>query len=320
MGRNIRDRREPNKRVIHITNRCWEGLPFVPNRFIVRLLNGTLARAQTYYSVKIVCYIFMGNHYHIIIAGDANRVSSFANYLDGEIAKRMMRLFPGRWGVKFWSGRFKEQLLPTPEAVTEKIAYIFCNPLRARLVSDLHTYPGASSVAALKSPDHRTATLCSYTLPRHYSALGSSYISRRRDMQLCKALQKKSAGLYPLTTNVFGWINCFRDAVDKKKTIAKIEAKISEESQKAKQQGVIGAKRLVSQPLDKPFQPKKKKTDRTPFVDCPDTQVRLYHIADYRYLQRQVREAWNRVKSGIAASWPRGSFCPGRLWVALRAT
>ena len=42
------------------------------------------------------------------------------NYVDGEIAKRMMRLFPDRWGPKFWSGRFKEQLLSTVDAALNK--------------------------------------------------------------------------------------------------------------------------------------------------------------------------------------------------------
>ena len=318
MGRNIRDRRNPNKRVVHITNRCWEGLPFVPNRFIRRLLDGVMARAQSLYPVTIVCYLFMGNHYHIIIAGDANRVSSFANYLDGEIAKRMMRLFPGRWGAKFWSGRFKEQFLPTTEAVIQKIIYVFCNPLRARLVSDLHSYPGASSITALKTRDNKTSALCSFTMPRYFAPLENSYISRRKDIQLCKTLQKESDGFCELLTDLFGWKQCFKDVIDQKKTLSRIEAGISEQSLKAKEAGVIGTKNLTSRPLDRPHRPEKKKTDRTPFVDCPDPQVRMHHIADYRAFQKQVRKSWTKVKKGLAASWPLGSFCPSRRWLPLK--
>lgn len=317
MSRNIRDRRGPNKRVVHITNRCWEGLPFVPNRFMRRLLNGVMARAQTLYPVTIVCYLFMGNHYHIIIAGDANRVSCFANYLDGEIAKRMMRLFPGRWGVKFWAGRFKEQFLPSPEAVIEKIGYVFCNPLRARLVSKVHAYPGASSIAALETWDNKTTLLCSFTLPRHYTPLGDCYISRRRDIQLCKTLHKKSEGFCALSTDLFGWTKCFRVKIDRTKTLDRLQATISEQSQRAEQLGVIGTKNLVSRPLNRPHRPEKKKADRTPFVDCPEPDARIYHIADYRSLQRQVRSSWDMVKQGKVASWPLGSFCPGRRWTPL---
>lgn len=318
MGRNIRDRRNPNKRVVHITNRCWEGLPFVPNRFIRRLLDGVLARAQTLYPVTIVCYLFMGNHYHIIIAGDANRISSFANYLDGEIAKRMMRLFPARWGSKFWAGRFKEQALPNTEAVIQKIAYVFCNPLRARLVSDLHSYPGASSIDALRSQDHKTSKLHSFTFPRYFAQLKNGYVSRRQDLGLCKGLQKNSAGFCELSTDLFGWTKCFKDVIDRKAILARIEALTAEQSLKAKTEGVIGAKNLSSRPLDRPHRPEKKRTDRTPFVDCPDPEARMLYIADYRAFQQQAREAWKSVKRGYVASWPLGSFCPSRRWLQLK--
>ena len=106
MSRNNRDRTNPNIRVVHITNRCWHGLPFVPNRTLRRAINAVLAKAQVEYGIEITCYLFMGNHYHMILAGNATRVSAFCNYVDGEIAKRMVRLFPGRWGPKFWAGRF----------------------------------------------------------------------------------------------------------------------------------------------------------------------------------------------------------------------
>jgi hypothetical protein len=318
MSRNIRDRRDPNKRVVHITNRCWEGLPFVPNHFIRRLLNGVMARAQTLHPVSIICYVFMGNHYHIIIAGDANRVSNFANYLDGEIAKRMMRIFPGRWGSKFWTGRFKEQFLPTTEAVIQKIAYVFCNPLRARLVSDLQSYPGASSISALNSQGNKTSNLHSFTFPRHFAPLKNGYISRRLDLQLCKHLQNKSTGFCELSTDLFAWTKCFRDKIDRKATLARIEAQISEQSLKTRNEGFIGAKNLSSRPLDRPHRPEKKRTDRTPFVDCPDPEARILYIADYRAFQRQARDSWKAVKKGYITAWPLGSFCPSRRWLQLK--
>ena len=85
MPQNRRDRRDPNNRVVHVTNRAWEGLPFVPNRTIERMIKGVLARAQNKYRVTICVSLFMTNHYHMILAGDANRVSAFVNYLDIEI-------------------------------------------------------------------------------------------------------------------------------------------------------------------------------------------------------------------------------------------
>ena len=317
MSRNPRDRSEPNIRVVHITNRCWHGLPFVPNRMIRRAIDSIVAKAQVEYGIEITCYLFMGNHYHMILAGCATRVSAFANYVDGEIAKRMIRFFPGRWGPKFWQGRFHEQHLPTVDAVINKIGYIFCNPLASRLVSKLSTYPGASSIKALDSFDNCTSSLCALTLPRFFKPIGSGYISKKKDMEMVKEHYANRSGSYELETDLFRWMRCFREVRSKEAILAKIKQRIAEAEALAARQGVIGAERLQNQALDKNYKPEKKPREKTPFVDCPDREVRQHCINKYRYFRAQCREAWKQVKNGIAATWPWGAFVPPRRWVPL---
>jgi hypothetical protein len=258
----------------------------------------------------------MGNHYHIIIAGDGNRVSAFANYLNGEIAKRMFRLFPGRWGVKFWQHRFKEQLLGSPEAVEEKIGYIFCNPLRARLVSRLSTYPGVSSIAALNSIDKSTATLHALTLPKHFRRLKSPRISHKEDLKLAKEMLGNSSGMMPLRTDLFAWVRCFKQSVDRQEVVRKLRTRISEEEQRAMQSGVIGVQRLKLRPLNQPYTPEKKPNDRTPFVECPDPTLRKELIEDYREFKARCRTAWKSYQLGHEAVWPLGAFVPSMKWRA----
>ena len=315
MSRNTRDRSEPNTRVVHITNRCWKGLPFVPNRMMRRALNSVLAKAQVEYGIEIVCYLFMGNHYHMILAGNATRVSSFANYVDGEIAKRMMRFFPGWWGPSFWEGRFHEQHLPTVAAVINKIIYVFSNPLKARLVSKLSTYPGASSVKALESFDNCTSSLCPFTFPRFFKPLKSGYISKRKDMELVKEQYLNRCGSLELKTDLFGWSRCFKErSLSKAEILARIKDEIAAAEKVAEKHGVIGAERLQLQALNKEYRPEKKPKAKTPFVDCPDAEVRKYCIAKYRYFRARCREAWNQVKQGLDAAWPWGAFVPPRRW------
>lgn len=308
MTRNIRDRRDPNNRVVHVTNRVWEGLPFVPNRSMRRILKSVLAKAQNMYPVCICLYLFMGNHYHMIIAGDANRVSSFMGYIDAEIARRMKSFFPNRWGPRFWSDRFKEQLLCTPQDVINKISYICCNPMRARLVSNLSEYPGASSIGSLESIDNKTAELCSFTYPKHYKALGTNYLSKSADIKLAKKLQRKSAGYFPLKTNLFAWTKCFRSEIDKEEAIVNIKARIKEAEIWAESQGVIGAKRLQFQLFDKKYSP--KKSNRTPFVECFDKLLRKIFIQDYQQFRAKCANAWQNVMLRIDSCWPRGAIVP----------
>jgi hypothetical protein len=250
----------------------------------------------------------------MIIAGDANRVSSFANYIDAEIAKRMLRLLPNSWGPKFWAGRFKEQHLASPEAVINKIIYTFSNPLRARLVSDLSTYPGASSLAALYNSDHKTSELCSFTFARFFKPLGAPRISAKHEIELIKELQEKSSGFHTLNTDLFAWTKCFRGKFNRDEILQKIRLKIKENESIAARQGAMGAERLERQSYDKPHKPEKKKGDRTPFVECPDEMLRKAEIVSYQNFCAQCRYAWQMLKQKILVNWPRGAFVPTWRW------
>ena len=93
-SRNRRDRRNPDTAVVHITHRVVEGLPFVARLFMNLLILGIVARAQYLYPVRLSHFLFMANHPHLLISGTLNQVSSFMNYLDGELAKILKRLCP----------------------------------------------------------------------------------------------------------------------------------------------------------------------------------------------------------------------------------
>ena len=121
--RNRRDRRAGHKIVVHITNRVVCGMPFTPKLYMRQMIKGILARGQYLYPVQIVSVQFMGNHYHIILAGKASMISPFMNYIDGQIAAALKELCPMyRNHSKIWKGRFKEQRLVTAEAVINMLS------------------------------------------------------------------------------------------------------------------------------------------------------------------------------------------------------
>ncbi|HMO01592.1 MAG TPA: transposase [Oligoflexia bacterium] len=316
MARNIRDRRDPNNLVIHVTNQVWEGLPFVPNLTVNSIILGVLAKAQTDYRMGISVFLFMGNHYHMILYGSGNNVSGFMNYVDGEIAKRFKRLFPNRWGPKFWRGRYKEQHLATSDDVINKITYIFCNPLRAGLVGKIAEYPGVNSFNTLNNLDFSSSKLYMFTYPRYFRELRRNYLSKREDIELAKELMSKSCGFYELKAELFGWTRCFKSEVIKREAVSAIKEGIKISEQEATARGVIGAKRLITQRFDKPHRP--LRGGRTPFIECNNRLLRKQLIDSYRLFQQMCRNAWQAVKNGFIANWPRGAFVPSRRWVNLK--
>ena len=143
--RNRRDRRHGNKLVVHITNRTVCGLPFICSALMKMLIAGTMAKAQSLYPAIICHFLWMGNHYHLILAKRAGTISPFVGYFQGELAKYLKGLMPGFYQGDVWADRFREQRLYTSEDVIGKIVYLYANPVRANLVDSIKEYPGLSS-------------------------------------------------------------------------------------------------------------------------------------------------------------------------------
>jgi REP element-mobilizing transposase RayT len=193
MCRNRRDRRKPKGKVFFMTSRVIKGLPFVCRLSIEKVLTGILARAQGLYPVKICAYVFMGNHYHMIITGHSKHISPFMNYIQSNVAQSVKRFIPDLYESSIWDGRFKEQVLVTAEDVIAKMAYIYLNPVRARLTHKAKEYPGVSSYNhLLNDKEHflvkwiSVAQVCA--LPDHYK--------KKEDFEITRALIKDSSPDY----------------------------------------------------------------------------------------------------------------------------
>jgi REP element-mobilizing transposase RayT len=311
MARNIRDRRNPNNRVVHITNRVWKGLPFVPNRLTNRIIKGVIARAQNLYKVNIVAYVFMPNHYHFIIAGDANRVSSFICYIDGELARKFMKLLPNIWGSKFWVGRFKEQQLITQQDVINKISYIFNNPVSAELVSKVSDYPGISSFKDIESHEYKNKELCSFTFAKNMKPLPNYRLSKIEEMRIVKEHQRKSSFMLELETKLLSWLHMVEGSLAKEQVVDEIKKQIKETELVTCNKKVFGKEKLKSQSYVREYYPKKKGI--TVFIECCDRELRRFYIDSYNEFRRACKLAWEKIKKGYQAEWPRGANKPSYL-------
>lgn len=319
MCRNIRDRREPNKIVTHITARTVEGLPFVPRLTINMAIKGILAKAQSLYPITICAFLFMGNHHHFILAGNGNRISDFMEYMQGELSKTFKRFIPGKYPGKFWKDRFREQRLGSPEAVIQKFIYIFSNPLEASLVTSIKDYPGINSFHALKNSKHsKCYSELAPRLPvRHCKPLTPNY-SRKDDMASAKELIKQTEGYYELTVCPFAWLKCFEGNLDEDSIRERILSVIQEIERQKSKLPVYGPERLKAIYLRQVY--KSKKSSPTPYIDCPDPVLRKELIKSYQIFRETCREAWIRIKNGIDAVWPQGAFMPYRLFRPLATT
>src|SRR5690606_7274325 len=86
-----------------ITSRTEEGLPLVPSLIMNFIIWCILARARTLYRVRVSHFLFMANHFHmLIVVDDPEHLSPFVGYVKAETAHAINRLL-GRRKKTVWA-------------------------------------------------------------------------------------------------------------------------------------------------------------------------------------------------------------------------
>lgn len=148
MARRIRYQ-DPNHFYL-VTNRCFQARYLLrPDRACNEILRGCLARYAAVHAIELVCFVFMGNHFHLILRAPNRNLHLFMRDFQREIARRI-NMLRGRTGTMF-PRRYAAEPILDDAAMQQKINYVLNNPVRANLVTHLEHWPGVSSWDAHKS-------------------------------------------------------------------------------------------------------------------------------------------------------------------------
>lgn len=149
MGRPVRFL-PPECPLVEVTCRTLQGrLLLRPSPKLNTIVRGVLARAARLYAMPVCVFVFLSNHYHLLLRPrDAPQLAAFMNYLNGNLAKEAGRLH--RWRQKFWGRRYR----PIPvsferEAQIGRLKYLLEQGCKENLVATPQDWPGASSLSAL---------------------------------------------------------------------------------------------------------------------------------------------------------------------------
>ena len=276
---------------------------------IIRML---LAKAQSLHSVQVCHFQWMGNHFHIILAGRASAVSSFMGFFQGELAKYIKLIVPKVYQSKFWSGRFKEQKLCTAEDVMNKIIYIYANPARAGLVESVSKWPGVSSWKMFTSGSMTYRSRFVYIKDFKKIARSILSMSDRKAAEALKAISKEE---YEFRLSPYVWKRCFEESAKwSDEFIYKtVVSRLAERERLLKvergSKPVLGVYALRHQSIRQDYEPQKK--GRTPFLICHDCELRKELIKSYRDFCAKCSAAWEKWKRGVVnAVFPPGCYRP----------
>ena len=309
----------PSGRPYFITNRLAEGLPFVANLYINLMLFGIIVRAWSRHrsAITICAFLFLANHYHMVIVlrGDPNQLKDFMNYVDGEIAKLVVRWL-GKRNCKVWAQPYCAAILLTPESAFKQMVYTFANPIEAHLAATAAAWTGCSSFYSLE--DNRTRSY-KWVRPSLAPQLPNGRFSKQLLKSLLHEIEIVDSAKYPLEVEPFAWMDCFDDTRNRNPhemkgkmldELANIAKRCCKEREVAKL-ALADPKLLAEQNPHKIYKP--KKYSRRVFCISSDKELRMAFIALYNDLCACAKVTWERTLTTFSELIvPHGMFVPPR--------
>ncbi len=131
-----------------ITNRCFQRqFLLVPD--LEGLLNkftlDALQRVHKRYEVIIYGYVFMSNHFHLLVQAPHLNLSLFMRDFQSHLAKHINSIREGRTGPVF-PERFSHETVGNDASLAASLGYILRNPVKAGLVEHPSEWPGLISI------------------------------------------------------------------------------------------------------------------------------------------------------------------------------
>jgi len=163
---------------VAVVRRCSERRFFLcPGRRLnrtIRFLLGTYAKKH---GIKLHAFVFMGNHFHLILTDTRRRLPKFMEEFDAMLT-RVINKHLGRQGRLWESKPYTHWVLETQEELLQHLVYLVANPVEAWVVRTPERWPGVISL-----PSH-VGTALRVTPPRRGlfgrgsegSALGSESV------------------------------------------------------------------------------------------------------------------------------------------------
>ena len=138
-----------------------------PSPEVVDLTLGVLGRAQARTAMTIHAFVFMSNHYHLLLSPrDPKHLADFMCFTNSNIAREIGRVTGFR--QRFFGRRYQSIEVSDEEAAqVERLEYLLSHGVKENLVASPADWPGAHSVHALL----------------HGEALQGTWFSRTREFE-----------------------------------------------------------------------------------------------------------------------------------------
>ena len=140
----------PPRSLVEITCRTQHGRHLLrPDDMFVAIVIGILARAQGLTGMCIHAFVFLSNHFHILLSPeDAHQLARFMCFLNSNLAREGGRRYD--WRERFFGRRYRSiPVSAEEEAQVARLKYLLSHGCKEGLVSTPADWPGAHCIQAL---------------------------------------------------------------------------------------------------------------------------------------------------------------------------
>ena len=240
------------------------------------------------------------------------KVGAFEGYIKSQTAKALNRLL-GREKQSVWCERYNGPVMVDAADILDKMAYIYLNPVKARLVDTPDEYPGLSSWKSFMSEERvKSVRLIKLKTIRKLKKLNMTYEEQMAELERLYSVNDE---INPLCFSPYAVLEIFPELKNhseesiKQQIIKKVEDGI--ELYKKQKPSVVGVKKLVEQSIAKPYI-SKRQGRRAAYI-CPQVDRRIRLLKWHKEQSRLARDAWQTYKEGGICDLPAGFLGPGGL-------
>ncbi|MCZ7650397.1 MAG: transposase [Thermoanaerobaculia bacterium] len=270
-----------------------------PSPLLCEITLGILGRAQRLSGVAIHAFVFLANHYHLLVSvSDAAQLARFAGYLNSNLAREAGRIHA--WRERLWGHRYEAILVSEEdEAQVERLLYLARQGCKEGLVSDPLEWPGATSWQAMLDGGPLEGTWFDRTAESRAQRKGLELDAR-------EFASPETVVLTPLPAWAHLEPGVQRERLRELLALARAEAAAMRHETGRKPPGreaVVGQNPHGS--------PARSKKGPAPLVHAASRELRRTYREAYRLFAAAYRRAAEALRAGIeAVAFPEGCFPP----------
>ena len=290
----------PGGALVEVTCRTLEARFLLrPSPLLREVTLGVLGRAQRLSGVAIHAFVFLANHYHLLVSvSDAAQLAKFACHLNSNLAREIGRLHECK--EKVWGRRYEAILVSDEEeSQIERLLYLARHGCKEGLVSDPLEWPGATSWEAMLDGQPLAGTWFDRTAECLARRSGMVFGARR-------FASPETVVLTPLPA----WAH-LETKTQRERLRELLQAARSEAAAISRETGrePLGREAIVRQ--DPHGSPGQSKKGPAPLVHAASREVRRAYREAFRIFVGAYRRAAEALRAGMEAiAFPEGCFPP----------